>query len=119
MGISRVIVFIQNVQITLVFLVYLFFSECSEYVGISSIILIFFSECSDYVGISSGIVRGELMTASSSRDRLTLPSRARLGLNSTSRNNFFLFILSCLSHEFLIWCLCMYSVVSVQSVSIM
>ena len=34
------------------------------------------------------------MTASSSQSRLTLPSRARLGLNSTSRNN--LFSLSCL-----------------------
>jgi hypothetical protein len=73
---------------------HLFITECLDCMGISSVIEFFFSECSDYVGISSGIVRGELMTASSSRSRLTLPSRARLGLNSTSRNN--LFSLSCL-----------------------
>ncbi|VDI75919.1 thrombospondin 2/3/4/5 [Mytilus galloprovincialis] len=39
--------------------------------------------CSDYIGIYNGLIRDDQMSASSSRSKLTLPVRARLGNNAS------------------------------------
>ena len=45
----------------------------------------FIIECADYIGLANGAVRSDLITASSSKSRLTLPDRARLGINASDR----------------------------------
>lgn len=46
-----------------------------------------FLACSDYIGIYNGLIRDDQMSASSSRSKLTLPVRARLGNNASDRKS--------------------------------
>ena len=45
----------------------------------------FIIECADYIGLANGAIQFDLITASSSRSRLTLPDRARLGISASDR----------------------------------
>jgi len=53
--------------------------------------ILFIIECADYIGLANGAIRSELITASSSRSRLTLPDRARLGIDASDRKYNILF----------------------------